>query len=57
MSIAAELRKYLGLEPEFEDVGRGRLEVLVNGKKVWEKKGQDGWKPFDVVKLLRKLYK
>jgi hypothetical protein len=39
------------------DVGRGRLEVWVNDEMIWEKKGQTDWRPYHVVKLMKRLFK
>jgi predicted Rdx family selenoprotein len=55
--IAAEIKRYLGVEAELVDVGRGRLEVWVNDEMIWEKKGQTDWRPYHVVKLMKRLFK
>jgi predicted Rdx family selenoprotein len=55
--IASEIKKYFGIEPKLVDVGKGRLEVWVNDAKIWEKRGQTDWRPFQIVKLMRRLFK
>lgn len=56
-AIVEEIKRHYGLEPELVDVGRGRLEVEVNGEIIWQKKDQAGWTPFDIIKLMRRKYK
>jgi hypothetical protein len=55
--IAAQIKKYLGIEPELVDVGRGRLEVVVDDEIIWEKKGAKDWHPKDIVRLIKHRFK
>lgn len=53
-AAADELKKYLGIDAVLEDVGKGRFEVLVEGRTLYSKAKTGQFpKPFELVKLLR----
>jgi len=53
-AAADELKKYLGVVAVLEDVGKGRFELVVEGRTVYSKAATGQFpKPGELVKLLR----
>jgi selT/selW/selH-like putative selenoprotein len=53
-AAADELKKYMGIDAVLEDVGKGRFEVVVEGRTVYSKASSGQFpKPMELVKLLR----
>lgn len=48
--MAAELRKEPGLDVQLVDGGKGEFTVLVDGRKVAEKRGDDTFPSADEIK-------